>query len=430
MLQEGSRWSLMARPLASPPLRRLLGAALLSEVGDWAARLALVVLVYGQTGSTLWAGAVAAAGLLPWLGPGQLLASLADRHSRRDVMVVADVVRAAAFGVAALGVPVPVLLVLVFVAGLAAPPHEAATAAVRPHLVPREQFPAVAALFGVVEDAALLLGYAAGGALVALLGASGALAFNAGTFLVSALLVAAVPRRIGEPGTGGRAALAAAGRVITGTPQIRRALALVAAAMGGLTAVTTLLAPYVLGEEGRGGGTVALLTAAAGVVTLVLTATVTPQDPDGGLQLRACAWLCLVGGAGVVLGFASGPSLPLLLVPALFAGALGVVIAPASVAVTPLLPDAVRASGFAVLMGVLAGAQSLAALGAGAVAELVGPAPAAALAGLPALVAGAWQLLRPAPVAGAAEPTEDRVLDLVCAERAADAAPPSLVGAA
>ena len=130
------RTAALVAPLRDRAFRRFWAAGVVTELGDWAARLALAVLVYAESGSAALTGAVTAVGLLAWVGPGQLLASVADRRSRRAVLVTCDLVRAATFAAAAVGVPLPVLLALVFVAGLAAPPAAAAAAAVRPTLVP------------------------------------------------------------------------------------------------------------------------------------------------------------------------------------------------------------------------------------------------------------------------------------------------------
>ena len=53
--------------LRIPDVRRLWISQSLSEVGDWAARLALAVLVYDKSGSALWSAATLAVSYLPYL---------------------------------------------------------------------------------------------------------------------------------------------------------------------------------------------------------------------------------------------------------------------------------------------------------------------------------------------------------------------------
>ena len=388
-----ARTRALRAPLRNATFRRFWAAEVLTEIGDWAARLALAVLVYAQSDSAMLAGLVTAVGLLAWVGPGQLLASLADRTSRRTVLVGCHLLRAACFAVAGVGVPLPALLVLVFLSGLAAPPAEAAAAAVRPGLVPAPDVPAVHTLTGIASDSALLLGSAVGGALITALGAAGALHFTAACFAWSAWLLRGLPAWTPtEPAPPRR--LRRAARTLWGTPHIRRATALATVAMGSGTAASAMVAPYVLGELQRGAGTTAALNAAAAAVTIVLTLVAVPHLPDRDHQLQVVAVLSLGGGLLLCL-FALTPGLPLLLAPLAGAGALAVVLVPASALVGPLLPDEIRASAFSLLMGLLAAAQALAVLAVGALADQLGTGTAVALAAVPSVAAGTWHLLVP-----------------------------------
>ena len=126
--------------LAYRDFRLVWSAQVLSELGDWAARVALAVLVYERTGSKVAATAVTAVALLPWLGLGQALASLGDRFPRRRVMIVSDVVRAGAFFVMTSIRPAWALIGLAFVAASATPAFEAARAASIPEAVSEEGY--------------------------------------------------------------------------------------------------------------------------------------------------------------------------------------------------------------------------------------------------------------------------------------------------
>ena len=127
-------------PLGMPHFRRLWVADMISLLGDWAGRLALTVLVLERTGSPGWAAAVTAVSLAGFVGLGQVLATLADKHGRIAVMLTADVARAALFAAMLLHIPVGALLVLAFLAGLATPPFEAARSAALPDLVPEDRY--------------------------------------------------------------------------------------------------------------------------------------------------------------------------------------------------------------------------------------------------------------------------------------------------
>ena len=120
---------MLVSPLAQRECAALFGSQLVSGLGDWAGRLALAVVVFDRSGSTLWTAAVTVVALLPWLGPGQMLATLADRLGRVRIMVAADLVRAVLFAVMAAPLPTWALLVAAFLAGSCVPPFVAARGA-------------------------------------------------------------------------------------------------------------------------------------------------------------------------------------------------------------------------------------------------------------------------------------------------------------
>jgi MFS family permease len=120
---------------------------------------------------------------------------LADRFPRNRVIVGADLVAGAAqaatavlllFGAAQLWH----LVVLQAVGGAATAFLLPALNGLVPSVVPTEQRQEANALLGVVRDAMRLAGTAAGGVLVAGLGAGWALGLDASTFFVSALVIA------------------------------------------------------------------------------------------------------------------------------------------------------------------------------------------------------------------------------------------------
>jgi MFS family permease len=217
----------LLRALTYPDFRLVWGAQVLSELGDWAARIALGVLVYDRTQSKTLTAAVTAVSLLPWLGLGQALASLGDRFPRRNVMVIADLVRAAAFFAMTSVQPAWALLTLAFVAGSATPPFEAARAATIPEAVTEEGYGDALTLSNLTYQVVLVLGYLFGGGLVAVVGAKTALLVNAASFAASAILLMMLRSgRFAHGATSVRASLKAAFRVIFGDPYLRRASAI------------------------------------------------------------------------------------------------------------------------------------------------------------------------------------------------------------
>ena len=102
--------------------RLILGAGIVSQLGDWSARLALALLVLERGGGPAVVGVVGMLFTIPWLGPGQLLTAWSARFPRRTVMVVCDTIRAVVF--LAIGIselPTAPMLVLVAIAAMADP---------------------------------------------------------------------------------------------------------------------------------------------------------------------------------------------------------------------------------------------------------------------------------------------------------------------
>src|SRR5436190_13919695 len=119
------KFSALAAPMKYRDFRWLWGAELFSQLGDWAGRLALSVVVAERTHSTFLTALVTTMSVLPYIGIGQLLASYANRFPRIRTIVLCDVGRAIIFAVLAIEMPIWVILVLAFVAGCMTPPFEA-----------------------------------------------------------------------------------------------------------------------------------------------------------------------------------------------------------------------------------------------------------------------------------------------------------------
>jgi predicted MFS family arabinose efflux permease len=179
-------------------LRRLFAGLVVSQAGDWLYNLALLAFVYERTGSAAWVGITTAARILPEVVLGPIGGVLADRHDRRVVMIVSDVVRAATMAalavVAVAGGPVvlaPVLAALCTAAGAVYPQ---CVAAVMPRLVDQNDLPAANAARVSITSLCVIAGPLVGAALLLLGSAATTFAVNGASFLVGAMVVAALPR--------------------------------------------------------------------------------------------------------------------------------------------------------------------------------------------------------------------------------------------
>ena len=185
----------LVSPLANHAYRRVWGARLLSEFGDWAARLALSLLVLERTGSAGLTGAIVGMTFLPWLGLGQYLATFGDRFDRRTVMVVADVARAATYVVIALiDGPIWIYFPLAFIASAFDAPFQSSRSAVLVNLTGEDEYPNALRLETITAQTGTVAGLLAGGGFSAVFGPQGALAANVITFLVSALILVGLPK--------------------------------------------------------------------------------------------------------------------------------------------------------------------------------------------------------------------------------------------
>lgn len=185
----GDRPATFREVFASREYRFLFGATQLSWVGDYLAKAAVMALVYQQTESVMLSAAAFALSYLPWLAGGPVLAAMAERRPFRPVLIGTDVVRAVMMCLAALpGLPVPVILVLLFATALANPPFQAARSALLPQLLTGDRYVVGLSLQASAGQAAQLFGYLAGAALAPFYPRL-ALLLNGVTFAVSALLI-------------------------------------------------------------------------------------------------------------------------------------------------------------------------------------------------------------------------------------------------
>jgi Major Facilitator Superfamily len=189
------------------PLTGFLGAVGVSTLGTRMSFLALPWLVLTTTGSATLTGVVAFAEMAPYVTVQALGGPLVDRLGAWRVSVGTDLLAALFMGLvpvlsAARLLPLPVLALLVAGAGSVRGAGDSARDVMVPGVreiadIPIER---CSGLYDGVSRAASLVGLPLAGALVAVTSAVSVLAIDAGTFAVSALLVAAlVPKRAQPP---------------------------------------------------------------------------------------------------------------------------------------------------------------------------------------------------------------------------------------
>lgn len=176
---------------ASGEFRALYAAGGLSWLGDYAARAAITALVYDRTGSAAASAAAFAISFAPWLLGGSVLVAVAERYPYRRVMVWCDVARLVVMAMLAVSggaLALPGILALLLISALFNPPFDAARSATLPQVLGQDRYVAGVGLSTATAPPAQVIGYFLGSAIAAV-NPQLALALNAVTFAVSALLV-------------------------------------------------------------------------------------------------------------------------------------------------------------------------------------------------------------------------------------------------
>jgi biotin carboxylase/MFS family permease len=185
--------------------RALIAASAASQVGDWLYNAALLGYVYAATGSAAWVGAATIARLLPYVFLGPIGGAIADRFSRRSVLLAGDVLRLTLMlglvAVVAADGPVEVVIALTALASAAGSAERPAALALMPRLVGESRLGAANALLHTVQELGVVVGPAIGAILLAAGPSWLAFAVNAATFAASAALVSTIrdrsrPRRV------------------------------------------------------------------------------------------------------------------------------------------------------------------------------------------------------------------------------------------
>ncbi len=210
-----SRNSNPLRVLRNRNFARLFFAGATSIAGFAIGQVAVTWLVYAQTKSAIDVAFIGASYFLAVVVFSLLAGTLVDRQERKRLMIIADVVRCATLAATTaflylFGFNLIVLLVVVFILGAFTTVFQPAERALTPMLIEKDEVADANGLTQLTTSLAQFASNAAGGLLIAVVGALGALGLNSLTFLVSAALLATIvvrktvvsERAVAEPKTG------------------------------------------------------------------------------------------------------------------------------------------------------------------------------------------------------------------------------------
>jgi MFS family permease len=174
-----------------------------SVLGDRMVAVALAFAVLEVGGSASAVGLVLACATLPLVGSVLIGGVVADRMSRRTVMIGADLVRLASQGATATllitgSAEVWTLALFAGLTGAATGFFNPASTGLLPEVVPKDELQPANALRATAVSGGEILGPLLAGVLVAAVGAGSAIAVDAATFAVSAACLARL-RAAGRP---------------------------------------------------------------------------------------------------------------------------------------------------------------------------------------------------------------------------------------
>jgi hypothetical protein len=254
-----------------------------------------------------------------------------------------------------------------------------------------DRYLTVQILFSSTRQLVALLGFAAGGLVVAATSPAVALALNAVTFFVAAALTCGIrSTRSGEPGER-QPLLRPALRALTSDRLVVVSASVVTVGAVQGVAVESLVVAYAahLGYGAAGAGLLATVPPLAALVAALLL----PSEGEHSRLVRLVCWTTagMSGIAGLV--FVLDSPMPIVLVAFLASGALDVMTVPAGVVIGQRLPQASRGTAFSFLEGALMVAQAGGALVAGALAVATSVPMAAAFLAVPAVITAGVGLL-------------------------------------
>jgi MFS family permease len=356
--------------------RALWLAQVLSVAGDQLARVALTLLVFDRTRSALLAAVTFAASVVPAFIGGITLAGLADRLPRRQVMIACDLIRVALVLVMAVsGIPIALLVALLFLVTMIGAPFLSARAALYPDILTGDLYVLGTAVTLTTLQFAQVLGFAAGGAAVAFFGVRASLLIDAATFALSALITRIWVRRrpaahaAAEDGTAAGGGLPAALRLVFTSPALRIPMLL-----GWLAAFYNI-------PEGVAAPLAAALGGGAVAVGFILAA------PAFGASVGAIAfsrfaapatrvrWMSPLAAAAcaVLILFVFRPPLPIALVLLGLSGIFDCYQLAANASFVAATPARLRGQAFGIAQGGMSLGQGVAIVVAGALAEHYAP---------------------------------------------------------
>ncbi len=364
----------------------------ISFVGTWVQQVALAWIAYRLTGSAFMLGLVAFAGQIPSLLLFPLGGILADRVSRRKILVATQLVEmtvAAQLAILSAGSSLsPRILIGASLAiGIAVALEMPARQAFIPEIVRDKSNVANAiALNSVSFNAARLLGPALGGLVLADFGDEACFSANALSYLAEVYTLLAIHPVISDRARS-TSTFAAGVNYLRQSATARGLLVIVACTSIALSPFATLLPLYVRNTLGGDSSVLGILMGAAGCGALAAGLALAKRKFVWGVDSHIVAG-CLIAGVTAAL-FAWNTRYPVALALMAASGWSTIKIVTSShTLLQSIVPDRVRGQMMAFYSMCFGGAVSIASLAVGALAYSLGLRPMFVLSGAAYFAAG------------------------------------------
>ena len=389
--------------LALPEFRALLGARGLAALGMSATATVVAFQTWEVTGEPLALGILGLVQAIPALGLMLFGGHVADRRDRRSiVLVTGSLLALGALVLALISVTGDTasfagILAVVFLVGVAAGFERPALVAFETQVIPIEHATRGASLSGSAWTAAAIIGPAAGGLSIALLGIAGTYVAISVVLGLSVLFISRISRKpMPEPEESEGIVTSLAGGVrYVARHQVllsSMALDLFAVFFGGAMAMLPIYATDILGVGPVGLGLLRTMPSAGALTAMLATARFQPRR-NAGRILLVCVGI--FGLAMIVFGLSTEFVLSLA---ALFVAGLvdGVSMVIRLVILRVESPEALRARIASVNHVFIGASNELGAFESGVAATIMGVVPSVVFGGVVTLVVtGAVAVLAP-----------------------------------
>jgi MFS family permease len=390
----------------NPAFRRFWLAQAFGQVGGLLAQFLLPsVAILALRAGPLQVGLIAAVENVPYLAFGLVAGVVADRLSRRDIIVAAGIGRALVLGAVALAakagwLSIWQLLLAAGLAGICTMFFAISYQAYVPEVVARPDLIEANAKIQTTQSIAELTGPALAGVAIVALGVAGALALNACCHLIAALALVGASRPVGrgKPRPYGVAEGIREGIALVWENRSLRGLAVTSTVLNfGYLMFTTLLLLYAYRDLRLPPAQVGLAVGFGSIGLLVGVATAPSLVGRLGVGWTL-ALACWSIGSGILLTTLATVAVPLLVL----AGARTLIASQWPVYIITdasfrhvTVPLALQGRLNATLRVCVLGIGPASSLGAGFAAARFGTAPALAIAGVVVMVSCVWALRSP-----------------------------------